>query len=114
MTDVVIDSGDSVTVSVECYLGACPEQPTPTPSSTSIPPTPTPTSNCVSCERWTNNTFGIIEVDYQTCEGVWLYNELIQGDSNSICVVPGTLTIISGGILDLENSNCGTYCDGQY
>lgn len=83
-------------------------QPTQTITPT-LTITLTPTSNCISCDGYVNNTFDVQEIDYQSCDGVWLYNELIQPNAY-ICVVQNT-----GGGVDWENmsiqgTGCGLYC----
>jgi hypothetical protein len=63
---------------------------------------------CIYCQRYVNLTFVTQTVSYQSCEGVWYYDELVL-PNNSICIVPGT-----GGGTGFENlnyeSNCGTVC----
>jgi len=69
---------------------------------------PTPTPVCVSCQRYNNNTFATLEIDYQSCEGTWYYNELIPA-SQSVCIVPETGGGIDWGSMTYS-ADCGTFC----
>ena len=85
-------------------LGGCPVvEPTTTPTST---PTPTPTLDCRDCDTYANNTFETLEIDYQSCEGVWYYNELIPANQ-TICITRGTGGGTDWAEMDLQAPDCG-------
>ena len=71
-------------------------------------PTPTPTY-CVECDRYVNNTFDTLEIDYQSCEGTWYYNELIPANQ-SVCIIPGTGGGLDWESMDFQSANCGSPC----
>jgi hypothetical protein len=74
--------------------------------STSSTPTPTPTLNCRDCDRYANNTFETLEINYQSCEGVFYVNELIPANE-TICIVRGSGGGTDWESMDLQAPNCG-------
>jgi hypothetical protein len=70
-------------------------------------PTPTPTLVCRDCDRYANNTFVTLEIDYQSCEGVWYYNELIPANQ-TICIVRGTGGGTNWASMSLQAYDCGS------
>jgi hypothetical protein len=98
-----------------------PSGPTPTPTPTITPsgPTPTPTPTITStstptptatppivCNRYVNSTFVTLEIDYQSCEGTWYYNELIA-PSVSVCIIEGTGGGTDWSSMSFTSANCG-------
>jgi hypothetical protein len=83
-------------------------QPTQTPTPT-LTITLTPTSNCISCDGYVNNTFDVQEIDYQSCDGDILSNELIQPNA-FICVVQNTGGGVDWENMSLQSPGCGLYC----
>jgi hypothetical protein len=78
-----------------------------TPTNTETPtPTPTPTLECRDCDRYANNTFETLEIDYQSCEGVWYYNESIPANQ-TICITRGTGGGTDWASMDLQAPDCG-------
>jgi hypothetical protein len=76
---------------------------TPTQTQTN---TPTPTLDCRDCDFYRNNTFEILVIDYQSCEGVFYVNELIQPNTG-ICIVRGTGGGTDWAEMTLEAPDCG-------
>lgn len=76
---------------------------TPTQTET---PTPTPTLDCRDCDRYANNTFETLEINYQSCEGVFYVNELIP-PNQTICIVRGTGGGTDWASMDLQAPDCG-------
>jgi hypothetical protein len=79
--------------------------PTATPPPTATP-TPTP---CPICNRYVNNTFETLEIDYKSCEGTWYYNELIPANQ-SVCIVEGTGGGLNWASMSFQSANCGAPC----
>jgi len=75
-----------------------------TPTNTETP-TPTPTY-CIPCNFYVNNTFETLEIDYQSCEGVWYYNELIPANQG-VCIIEGTGGGIDWSSMSFQSYNCG-------
>ena len=65
--------------------------------------------SCVDCELYVNNTFGVLDINYQSCEGTWYYNELIQ-PNQSVCIVPQTGGGVDWATMQYQSPNCGKYC----
>jgi hypothetical protein len=97
--------GTNCTVDNDCLNPPPSSTPTSTPTITSTP-SPTP---CIGCELWRNTTFETLEIDYQSCEGVFYVNELLPS-FGAVCIVPGTGGGTDWAQMQYESSNCGLYC----
>jgi len=87
---------------------------TPTPTSTSVTPTPTETptptpTTCPACNRYVNNTFTILEINYQSCEGVFYVNEFIP-PNQGVCIIEGSGGGTDWEQMDFQSFNCGSSC----
>jgi hypothetical protein len=59
------------------------------------------------CQQFYNNQFDSQTVTYQSCEGIWYYDDVIQV-GESICIIPGTLSGPGAGNLDYVFDCTGT------
>jgi len=82
---------------------------TPTQTQTQTQ-TQTPTATlCRECDRYANNTFETLEIDYQSCEGVFYVNELIPANE-TVCIVRGSGGGTDWAEMDLQAPNCNPPC----